>query len=751
MKTTVLIIGAGPAGTSCGIRLMKAGIRCLLVDRMSFPREKLCAGLFTQQSQDALRALLGDKEFEACMKVSVCSREDSLRLYENPHQLMVQCKPKDPITIIDRQEFDQWLVNNYVGLGGEFRDNSHFETIDFVGQKATFSTFEVEYDYLIAADGANSTVEHMLADVCPDTFARKQRSSLRQVINVDRSDLDIDGINIYFNVVPNSYAWVFAKGDKTSIGLVKLQNERFDTDAYMHKFLNDIGLKNAEKYPLQGAMIPVGAYMERPVHWTTLFVGDAAGLVEPLTCEGIYYAIQSGMDAADAIGGKGNTSNIYMSKVSHLTALIDRSQKYQAWFEDTKLRKLFFAHAHRHPNFIQHFIDTQIEHGSLDSFWKVAAKYLCQGKHHFKFMSVLMVLMISLSAQAQIAVDSTVVQPISWREAQQKKAYEWHITKQARILADTIVYYQLPSGGWCKNQDWWVNPDTTYLEECKRTGIGSTIDNGATVAELEYLAKMYYYTNIIAYRVSFMAGMEYLLGMQYDNGGWPQYYPARSEGHYSSHITFNDNAMLRVMRFLHDVSENVEPYDMLFLHQELRDRCIKAYSKGIECILKCQIQTDNGPAVWCQQHDEYTLQPAQGRAYEPPSFCGTAETCEIIRELLAQPTPSEEIIFAIDGAIRWLENHKITGKRIEHFTNSEGKRDIRLVSDPSAPALWARMYDLITGEPIFCGRDGVAHSSIDDIEYERRNGYNWLSTDPQKLIDEFPAWEERVLMNYMAE
>ena len=376
---------------------------------------------------------------------------------------------------------------------------------------------------------------------------------------------------------------------------------------------------------------------------------------------------------------------------------------------------------------------------------------LSQPVRHVKTASLAIAFALSPTTQAQIAVDTTEVQPISWREAQQKRKYEWYISKQARILADTIVHYQLPSGGWCKNQDWWVSPDTVYLEQCLRTGIGSTIDNGATVSELEYMAKMYYYTNIIAYRVSFLAGVEYLLRAQYDNGGWPQFYPSRGEGHYSDHITFNDNAMLRVMRFLHDVSDNVEPYDMLFLHQDLRDRCLTAYRKGIDCILKCQIMSDGSPTVWCQQHDEHTLLPAQGRAYEPPSYCGTAETCEIISELLAQPNPSEDIIFAIDAAIRWLENHKITGKRIEHFTNSEGKHDIRLADDPSAPALWARMYDLITGEPIFCGRDGIARSSIEDIEYERRNGYNWLNTDPQRLIDMFPAWEERVLMNYMAE
>ena len=745
MTTKVLIIGAGPSGASCAIRLMQAGIDCLLIDRQQFPRPKLCAGLFTHKSQDALRYLVQEENYNNCMNQTVTSHESKFRLFKDPHHLMVECTPDEPVTLVDRQEFDQWLVNHYIGLGGQFRDNTQLQSVDFVNQEATFDTVTVHYDYLIAADGANSTIERLLSKTCPDTFKRKRESTLCLEINVDRSDLDMDGVNIYFNVVPKSYAWVFAKGDKTCIGMCKLPEQDFDINQTMRHFIADLGVKNAEKYPLRGAMLPIGNYMERPVHWNTLFVGDAAGLVEPLTGEGIFYAIQSGIDAAEAIEANGTTSAIYINKVKRLTALIDKGQKYQSMLESPKLSSLFFRHCHKHPGFIRHFYDTQIEHACLDPFWKIVAKY------KMPFLTLLLAI-VSLTSMAQVPIDTTEVVPISWQAAQKLTKYEWYVTKQARTLADTIVYYQLPSGGWCKNQDWWLNPDTNYLNQCKQTGIGSTIDNGATTAELLFLAKMYYYNNIIAYRVAFLKGVEYLLDMQYENGGWPQFYPFRGDNHYSNHITFNDNAMLSVMHFLHDVANNVEPYDMLFLHKDLRDRCMAAYNKGVECILRCQIRTDEeGLTVWCQQHDENTLQPAGARSYEPPSYCGTFETCQLINELLNQPQQTEEIMMAVDGAIRWLDSHKITGKRIQHYTNAEGKPDFRLVNDPTAPALWARMYDLISGQPIFCGRDGITHSNIEEIDYERRTGYSWLGTDPQKLIDEFPEWEARMLNGYMME
>ena len=368
-----------------------------------------------------------------------------------------------------------------------------------------------------------------------------------------------------------------------------------------------------------------------------------------------------------------------------------------------------------------------------------------------KTVLIILTVFASLAAYAQVPVDTTAFEPMSWSQAMRQTKYEWFVTRQAKAVADSIVKYQMPSGGWAKNQDWGLGPDTLYMAQCMQTGIGSTIDNGATYTELEFLAKMYYYTNLIDYRIAFLRGVEYLLKMQYPNGGWPQYYPYRNDESYSSHITFNDNAQINVMKFLLNVSNNIEPYDMLWLTEDLRKQCKEAYDKGVECILNCQIKVDGQPTVWCQQHDEKTLLPAQGRAYELPSFCGAGETVAILELLFSLPEHDERLILALDGACRWLENHKIEGKAIERYTNSDGKPDIRLIDKPGSAPLWARFYDLRNGEPLFCGRDGIPHKKVEDIEYERRNGYSWFGREPQKILEHYKQWYEYILGTYIME
>ena len=357
---------------------------------------------------------------------------------------------------------------------------------------------------------------------------------------------------------------------------------------------------------------------------------------------------------------------------------------------------------------------------------------------------------LSLNAATQLPADVDVTS-LRFCDLAFKGPDVWYKTRQARQVADTVLAYQFPSGGWAKNQNWQQNPDGKKMAEraqirkqmASETGIGPTIDNHATTQEMCFLARLYKATHKKAYREAFMRGLDYLVEAQYDNGGWPQYYPVKTKKSgpdYSRNITYNDDAMVNVMKLMRDIARGKAPYDALRLSAGETAKAQESYEKGIRCMVETQVWKNGQPTVWCQQHDPETLKPVNARAFELASLTGCNETPEILRMLMDYPNPDESIIRAVCGAVDWLKSHAIHNRKLEKFTNAQGKKDIRLVEADGAPDLWARYYDLDTGEPFFCDRDGVKRARLDEVGYERRNGYTWLDNDVQSALDRFPAW-----------
>jgi pectinesterase len=156
----------------------------------------------------------------------------------------------------------------------------------------------------------------------------------------------------------------------------------------------------------------------------------------------------------------------------------------------------------------------------------------------------------------------------------------------------------------------------------------------------------------------------------------------------------------------------------------------------------CQIVVDGKPTVWCAQHDAKSLAPAKARSYELPSFSGS-ESVGIVRLLMSLEKPTPEIRAAIEGAIAWFDAHKVTGQRLETKKNLLGAPDLVMVPDPKAPALWGRFYDLKTGAPYVCDRDGIPKAKLADIGHERRNGYSWFGEYARDLLaKDYPKWKE---------
>jgi PelA/Pel-15E family pectate lyase len=335
---------------------------------------------------------------------------------------------------------------------------------------------------------------------------------------------------------------------------------------------------------------------------------------------------------------------------------------------------------------------------------------------------------------------------VAWKDCLNQKP-EWYAGDDARRIADNVLLYQRESGGWPKNIDMAVVlSERAKAEIAKEKGADdSLIDNGATYTQMAYLARVFNATRDPirkeGFKEGFIKGVDYLLKAQYENGGWPQYYP-RLKGYYK-HITFNDDAMVGVMELLRKVARKDHAYS--FVDEERRARAEKAVAKGVEIILKTQIVVNGKRTVWCAQHDEVTLAPAPARSYEHASLSG-AESVGLVRFLMGIERPDERIVEAVESAVAWFKESKLTGIKLVEKPDSTFPNgfDRIVVEDAEAGPLWARFYEINTGRPIFSGRDGVVKYSMAEIEHERRTGYNWYTKAPAELLEkDYPAWHEK--------
>lgn len=312
----------------------------------------------------------------------------------------------------------------------------------------------------------------------------------------------------------------------------------------------------------------------------------------------------------------------------------------------------------------------------------------------------------------------------------ERKSPQWYASWEAVAIGDNMISYQSEYGGWPKNMDMEAHG---YQGEKFTRNWGSTIDNGATYTQMDFLGHVYHATGKQRFKDSFVKGLNFLLKAQSDNGGWPQRYPPA--GDYGDYITFNDDAMVGVMKLMRSILEEPEFAWVDTKHRQLVKR---AYERGLQCILECQVVVNGRRTVWAQQHDPNTLQPRPARSYEPPALC-SRESVGIILFLMTLDNPSDQITEAIDAAVDWFERSKITGIRV---VSAESGRTI--VKDPAAPPLWARFYEIETNRPIFCGRDGIVRYCLEEIDKERAGGYQWYTNAGDKVLSRYPQWKRRI-------
>jgi geranylgeranyl reductase family protein len=291
-RVDVLVVGAGPAGSAAAIHLARGGARVLLVDKASFPRDKPCGGGVTGR---ALRHL-------PCEIEPVVERVVDRMVLRAGYRTSVDRTSRAPlIAMTQRRRLDLHLAEHAVSAGAELRDGAAVSELelDEAGVTARAGGRRARASFLVGADGANGVVARA---------AGLGAGIVRGVAlegNVPWSALEpaiyASAAWVELGVVPGGYGWVFPKGEHANLGVGGWMSEGPRLRAHLERLARAHGVDPASLADVRGHRLPMRELGAPAARGRVLLVGDAAGLVDPLSGDGMYEAFVSARLAAEAI------------------------------------------------------------------------------------------------------------------------------------------------------------------------------------------------------------------------------------------------------------------------------------------------------------------------------------------------------------------------------------------------------------------------------------------------------------------
>lgn len=330
----VVVVGAGPGGSTAAYRMARGGARVLLLDRASFPRDKPCGGGLTGRALKSLPIDVTPVVEDAVDHVDLRLRfrASTSHAFDEPLALMTQ-----------RRRLDHHLAQEAARAGADFRDGTRVRGIELDGPGGrpvvTLDGGErIGAEVLIGADGANGVTAKALGLGANRTFGvalegNAPMTAEREALHRGRATLEID-------TVPGGYGWIFPKGDHINVGVGGWASEGPRLRRFLDALCAMHDVRPEELTDVRGHRLPLRRSWDGVARGRAAVVGDAAGLIDPLSGDGMFEAFLSSeiatATALDLLAGRVSGMEPYGRRVQRTLA----GHAATAWLARAALERL---------------------------------------------------------------------------------------------------------------------------------------------------------------------------------------------------------------------------------------------------------------------------------------------------------------------------------------------------------------------------------------------------------------------------
>ena len=286
-----VVVGAGPAGSTAAYRLARAGVRVLLLDKARFPRDKPCGGGLTARALRELPFAVEPVVEDGAARFALRAR------YRGGFERV----SREPLVLLtQRRRLDALLVERAVEAGAAFRDGVRVSRLDALPP----------HDALLGADGANGVTAKALGLAREVVQGVALEGNLRGVEGRFRGRMALE-----FGVVRGGYGWIFPKSDHVNVGVGGWLSEGPLLRDHLRQLCDRHSLPFERVEQLRGHRLPMRRPAAQLARGRAAVIGDAAGLVDPFSGDGIFEALLSARLAAEAtldlLAGRAHTLEPY--------------------------------------------------------------------------------------------------------------------------------------------------------------------------------------------------------------------------------------------------------------------------------------------------------------------------------------------------------------------------------------------------------------------------------------------------------